>query len=213
MYYHLFDADWASNALSWQWVCAAFSSKKYFANQENINKFCNTKQRGTILDHSYEELELLDLTDEFSELVDLKLKTNLPVINDFKVDENLPTYIYNFYNLDCNWDADVSANRVLLLEPSFFNQFPVSDKTIEFVLQLSKNINDIQVFVGEFSELKNKLHHSSVHYKEHPTSKHYEGKRHEREWMFENNSDYFSSFFSFWKKSSKNCSLFSQNAC
>ena len=136
-----------------------------------------------------------------------------PVINDFQVDENLPTYIYNFYNLDCNWDTDVTANRVLLLEPSFFIQFPVSDKTIEFVLQLSKNINDIQVFVGEFSELKNKLSHSLVHYKEHPTSKHYEGKRHEREWMFENNSDYFSSFFSFWKKSSKNCSLFSQNAC
>lgn len=40
MYYHLLDADWASNALSWQWVVGANSNKKYYANQENINTFC-----------------------------------------------------------------------------------------------------------------------------------------------------------------------------
>jgi deoxyribodipyrimidine photo-lyase len=38
MYYHLLDGDWASNACSWQWVAAANSQKKYYANQENINK-------------------------------------------------------------------------------------------------------------------------------------------------------------------------------
>ena len=32
MYYNLLDADWASNALSWQWVAGANSSKKYIAN-------------------------------------------------------------------------------------------------------------------------------------------------------------------------------------
>jgi len=44
MYYHLLDADWASNACSWQWVAGAFSQKKYFANQENINKYAGTNQ-------------------------------------------------------------------------------------------------------------------------------------------------------------------------
>ena len=39
MYYHLLDGDWASNALSWQWVCGANSNKKYIANQENINRY------------------------------------------------------------------------------------------------------------------------------------------------------------------------------
>ena len=37
MYYHLLDGDWASNALSWQWVCGANSNKIYIANQDNIN--------------------------------------------------------------------------------------------------------------------------------------------------------------------------------
>ena len=39
MYYHLFDGDWGSNALSWQWVAGTNSQKKYIANQENINKY------------------------------------------------------------------------------------------------------------------------------------------------------------------------------
>ena len=49
-YYYLLDGDLASNNLSWQWVCGANSSKKYYANQENINKFCFTKQKNTFLD-------------------------------------------------------------------------------------------------------------------------------------------------------------------
>lgn len=36
---HLLDGDLASNMLSWQWVASSFSSKKYYANQENINKY------------------------------------------------------------------------------------------------------------------------------------------------------------------------------
>jgi deoxyribodipyrimidine photo-lyase len=58
MYYHLLDGDLASNTLSWQWVAGTFSSKKYFANQENLNKYGNSQDRqyGTILDKSYEDL-------------------------------------------------------------------------------------------------------------------------------------------------------------
>ena len=39
MHSHLLDGDLASNHLSWQWVAGAFSNKKYYANQENINAF------------------------------------------------------------------------------------------------------------------------------------------------------------------------------
>ena len=39
MYNHLLDGDIASNNCSWQWVAGAFSSKKYYCNQENINKW------------------------------------------------------------------------------------------------------------------------------------------------------------------------------
>ncbi len=38
---HLLDGDIASNALSWQWVAGTFSSKPYFMNQDNIQKYSN----------------------------------------------------------------------------------------------------------------------------------------------------------------------------
>ena len=56
MYYHLLDGDWASNALSWQWVAGSNANKKYVANQDNINKYCHTKQHGTFVDVSYDLL-------------------------------------------------------------------------------------------------------------------------------------------------------------
>ena len=45
MYYHLLDGDWASNALSWQWVAGSNANKKYYANQDNINKYFNISKR------------------------------------------------------------------------------------------------------------------------------------------------------------------------
>ena len=56
MYANLLDHDPAANFLSWQWVAGTFSSKQYIANQENINKYTNTKQLGTFLDTEYENL-------------------------------------------------------------------------------------------------------------------------------------------------------------
>jgi deoxyribodipyrimidine photo-lyase len=67
MYYHLLDGDWASNACSWQWVAGANSSKKYYANQENINRYTNTNQLNTYLDIPYEVLEGMETPDLLSE--------------------------------------------------------------------------------------------------------------------------------------------------
>ena len=53
--------------LHWQWVCGSNSSKKYIANQENINKYCRDSQKNTFLDHSYEYL----ISVEFQEMNDV----------------------------------------------------------------------------------------------------------------------------------------------
>jgi deoxyribodipyrimidine photo-lyase len=203
MYYHLLDADWASNALSWQWVAGSFSSKKYYANQENINKYFYSNQCNTFLDKSYEHLSQTDIPTELKETTLFKVGTNLPSVNDFTMDVHLPIYVHNFFNLDPEWNKQIKANRVLLLEPSFFNQYPVSDNTVQFILELSKNIHDIKIFVGEFEELLNKCPNSEVHYKEHPTNAHYKGIEHNREWLFKDVTGYFSSFSSYWKKCEK----------
>ena len=58
MYYHLLDGDWASNALSWQWVAGSNASKKYYANQANtpvedmmflLNEISKTELQGAVV--------------------------------------------------------------------------------------------------------------------------------------------------------------------
>ncbi len=200
MYYHLLDADWASNALSWQWVAGSFSSKKYFANQENINKYCYTNQKNTFLDVSYDALVSMDIPEVLKSTAPLSLQTNLPVSDTLTIDAELPIYIYNFYNLDLNWDVNIKANRILLLEPQFFKKYPVADKTIDFILSLANNIKGIQIIVGEFDAIFDKAFHNHIHYKEHPAVTHYKGVEHQRDWIFEKVQGYFPSFYSYWKK-------------
>jgi deoxyribodipyrimidine photo-lyase len=199
MYYHLLDADWASNALSWQWVAGANSQKKYYANQENINKYCFSNQKDTYLDKPYREFDAMNIPDELSETVDLALETPLPQQQPIVIDESLPTCLYNFYNLDPGWKKDKAVNRILLLEPSHFKQYPVSKNSIDFILKLAENIDGIQIYVGEFKELTEAYNLKSIHFKAHPLSTHYQGEEEKREWMF-SVQGYFPSFFSFWKQ-------------
>ena len=202
MYYHLLDADWASNALSWQWVAGSNSGKKYYANQQNINKYCYSKQGGTFLDVDYAEFSELAIPEVLKEIGSPKLVTTLPEATPISVDEKLPTCIYNFYNVDPNWKNDLEANRILLLEPSHFSDYPVSEKSIAFLLELAKNIPGIQIFVGEFQELMKLVNPDHCYYKEHPLNRHYNGVEEPRDWMF-SVTGYYPSFFAFWKKCKK----------
>lgn len=199
MYYHLLDADWASNALSWQWVAGSNSSKKYFANQENINRHWNSSQQATFVDVDYKELTNMPVPGNLRELHKPALQTKLPEPTAINIDSALPTCIYNFYNLDPAWKIDIKANRVLLLEPAHFRQYPVADKTIEFMLKLAKNTQGIQVYTGSFDELIRDYNLTNIYFKEHPLNAHYKGMEESRDWMFDVKG-YYPSFFAFYKK-------------
>lgn len=203
MYYHLLDGDLASNSLSWQWVAATFSSKKYFFNQENLNKYSFSKQSNTFLDIPYEKIPhlpkplALKNTSEF-----LPEKLVFPEQKPLNIHPNLPTFLYNSYNLDPIWHAENAGNRILILEPSHFEKYPVSQKVLDFILDLSKNIPNIQVFIGEFAELE-KQFPIPFFFKEHPTNLHYKGTEEPRDWLFPEIKGNFQSFFQYWRKAEK----------
>ena len=202
MYYHLWDGDWASNALSWQWVSGANAGKEYYANQQNINKYCYTRQKGTFLDVEYEEFDDMEVPEALRDTIIPELKTPLPEKNDIHIDPSKKTLIYNYYNLDPHWHEEEDVNRVLLLEPSVFEAYPISQKSLNFALKLAEeNISNIQVYVGEFEELKKEYHLKDFLYKEHPLNQ-YSGTEEPRDWMF-SVTGYFRSFFAFWKKCQK----------
>lgn len=199
MYYHLLDGDLASNMLSWQWVAGSFSSKKYYANQENINKYTGSQQYNTLLDHSYEALANNGIPPDLQGFHELNLQTELPSTQKPNIDPSLPTLVYNSYNLDPNWNKELNANRILLLEPAHFDKYPVSKKVIDFIIALAQeNINGIQLFTESFDSLYTIT--NNIIYKEHPLSNHYKGKMESRSWLFDQVHQYYGSFFSYWKK-------------
>ena len=115
MYYHLFDGDWGSNALSWQWVAGTNSQKKYIANQENINKYCKSNDKNTFLDKSYGDLSTYkNVPNELLEESELKKQTKLPKNQLSKIDK-ICLFIYTTDNIDPKWKKDKKANKFLLL--------------------------------------------------------------------------------------------------
>ena len=206
MYYHLLDGDVASNTCSWQWVAGSFSSKKYIANQENINKYLQSHQQQTFLDHTYETILHQPIPDSLKETTELKLTTTLPSTDaTFKIDSNKDLCIYTSYWLNPQWRIDKDYNRILLLEPSHFERFPVSDKVMRFIVDAAKaNIKGLQLFVGAFEELQQHLQTGqNVYFIDHPLHRRFKGWADPYPWMFPQVTGSFGSFFSYWKKAER----------
>jgi len=203
MYYYLLDGDWASNACSWQWVAGCNSNKKYFASQENVSKFTKEIQQSSYLDVVYNDPLNIAIPSILEQTSTIKLLTHLPASSDCNMVQSNPTFIYNYYNLDPLWHKDEEGNRILLLEPSHFLEYPISPKCVDFMLALAKNISSIQIYVGEFDEFVNKYQVQNIYYKEHPFNKHYKGFEESREWICNTIIGYFPSFFAYWKQIEK----------
>jgi deoxyribodipyrimidine photo-lyase len=212
MYYHLLDGDFASNRCSWQWVCGANSNKKYVANQENINRFAGTQQHLTFLDRPYESLPPKKVPSELLETTDFVLETQLPITENIQVDSTVPTFVYTYYNLDPLWHKEEVGNRILLLDPAFFREHPVSSTVLNFALKLAQNIDHLQFFVGSFSELKEKYSLSELYFKEHPLNLGYDGIEEPRDWISTEITGYFPSFFAYWKSLNKELTQKHENA-
>ena len=200
MYFYLLDADEASNSLSWQWVAGKLTGKKYVANQENINHFCRTNQANTFLDVPYERLDSIGIPDNLKINSDIELKTQLPSVVNSIHDNTGHFSIHNFYNLDNEWCNNFPNTKILLIEPKHFQQYPICKNSIDFMIAQAKLMNGIQIFVGEFSELRNTFPHHHFHFKAHSLFSHYQGEAVPSDYLFNEVKDYYPSFSAYWKK-------------
>jgi deoxyribodipyrimidine photo-lyase len=147
----------------------------------------------------YELLPVNSIPESLKDTIQLDLHTILPESTaNFSIDVTVPTLLYNWYNIDYSWHNDIAANRILLIEPSIFKEYPIGSLSMNFLLNLAKNIDGIQVFVGEFSDLYPLIKETRIIYKEHPLNN-YNGFEESREWMVPEHDRYFGSFFSYWK--------------
>jgi deoxyribodipyrimidine photo-lyase len=114
--------------------------------------------------------------------------------------------IHNYYQLDPLFQSSLTGTRLLLLEPSVFERYPIASHCIDFMLALAMEIPNVQVFVGEFDDLVGALGpfgHVEIVYQEHPLNRHYRGNEIPRDWLAPEVEGSFSSFFSYWKKVEK----------
>jgi deoxyribodipyrimidine photo-lyase len=199
MYYHLLDGDWASNACSWQWVGGSNSSKKYYVNQENISKYTNTNLQNSIVNVSYETLPEMAIPKQLKDTITFDLTTELPFTKMENFKDDLPVLLYNYYNLDLNWRLDLNANRVLLLDPSIFEQYPISKKCVGYMLDVFSGIENGLIFVGSFSQFTKEYKTTNIYYKEHPLNE-YQGTEEPRDWIINDVTSYYPSFFGYWKR-------------
>jgi deoxyribodipyrimidine photo-lyase len=119
---------------------------------------------------------------------------------------NLP--IYTVYNLDIHWYNNSENPKVLLLDTDLLKAFPMSEKTIDFIMKLSSEFSNILCFVGNWNEFQNYLNQVNPEiqcvFREHPTNRHYQGICEERDWIAPEITKYYPSFFGYWKTYEKN---------
>lgn len=191
MFYHLLDGDLASNFLSWQWVAGTSRNKKYYFNHKNLLKFSNSEQNTSIVDVSYEKIESLYLK---SEQVDFKLKTNYENF-DLKPFKTKQQNI-NLLTIFTLGSYDEDKYNILFIDKSLFDEYPISDKRIKFILKIIKDNNFNISVCYEISSL-DKI---SANY--HPSIKKYK----QINFLKNNNSEFYherfnpeKSFFYNWK--------------
>ena len=203
MYYYLLDGDPASNMLSWQWVAGTISSKKYLPAQENINTYTHSIQKKSFLDHPYDMLAALPIPTILLERKVIKLSWLKPASQVLKVDKSLPTLLYTSFWLNHEWHSNMQANRILVLEPSWFKRFPVSSTVTKFILDIAKEIDGLQVYVGEWADLESQLG-TTKHFISHPSISHWRGDAEPYPLMFQEvPMKSYGSFMSFWKQCQK----------
>ena len=71
------------------------------------------------------------------------------------------------------------------------------------MLALSKIIPGIQVFTGSFQSFAETCQAENIYFKEHPLNIGYKGTEEPRDWIAESVTDYYPSFFAYWKKVEK----------
>jgi deoxyribodipyrimidine photo-lyase len=199
LYYHLLDGDIASNTLSWQWIAGTARQEPYIANQENLNHYSRTNQSGTFLDYAYDELRKRPMPQELLERQSFNEVTDLP---ETAIPE-LPgqVLLYHPWSLDPQWHADSKQRRIVLLEPSHFVRYPVSQKRRSFIKALAAQIPGAEVVVADFDTVASRNPNTLFCYKDHPAVIHWKGEMEQGIPLFETKKRPLqakTSFSSFW---------------
>jgi deoxyribodipyrimidine photo-lyase len=199
MFYHLIDGDLASNTLSWQWVAGTSVAKRYVANQALINGCSPHKETGTYLDVRIEDVEHLRLPDVLKPAEPFSYVMTYPKSDELASCAHNSVFLYHPWSIDPLWRKEEPGERVFLIEPRLFDEFPISPRVMEHMLTLVRtHIPHVRVFVGNIEAIPG-IETATVYSKAHPTTEHWPGVKDDVAELFPNVKGYHQSFFKFWQ--------------
>jgi deoxyribodipyrimidine photo-lyase len=153
LYYHLHDGDLASNMLSWQWIAGTNASKRYVANQAVINSCSDHKELRTYLTMPREKVGEGGIPTVLKESIPFTYTMEYPPSDVY--DETASTvFLYSPWTLNPDWRKGEEGERVLLIEPMWFDRFPISPTVLNFIMTVARTqIPGIKVVVANVSDL------------------------------------------------------------
>ncbi len=198
LYYHLYDGDLASNMLSWQWVAGTNASKRYVANQAVIHVCSNETEPRTYLTMPREEVGNGPIPEPLLATTPFEYHTRYGESDTYDRSA-MAVFLYSPWTLNPDWRADEPGERILLIEPRWFDRFPVSSGVLEFITTVARTqIPSIKIV---YANAKDVLFFQSppIRHLAHPTHAEWPGIGDEPDRLFPSVSGYYPSFFSYWR--------------
>jgi deoxyribodipyrimidine photo-lyase len=200
LYAHLYDGDLASNFLSWQWVVGTSMSKRYTVNQSLINACSTHQQPYSWLNLDREATLTMSIPEPLVPSESFTLITNYPetVVPSVSGEE---VCLYTPWTLNPEWRREQRSRRILIIDPTWFDRFPVSDAVLDFIIRQGQTvIPELEVFVGTYAQLPGVDGAAEIFFTLHPTNTNWQGNPDEPAWLFPQVRGYFPSFMAYWKK-------------
>jgi len=200
LYYHLIDGDLASNFLSWQWVAGTSVNKRYTVNQALINACSDQQQAHSLLTFDREQMTQLPTPDILLPFEDSQLTTSYPDLDPLVTVSGATVSLYTPWTLDPTWrPADVDR-RILVIDPVWFDRYPVSDLVLDFIIrQGTIVIPELEVHVGSVSDIHGISDALTVQALAHQTNQAWPVQFDQIDRLFPHVQGYYKSFFAYWK--------------
>jgi len=205
LYYNLIDGDLASNFLSWQWVAGTSISKRYTVNQKLINGCSDHKQLRSILTYDRDQMAKQPTPEILVPFEEEQLETIYPDIEPVTTVSGATVQLYTPWTLDPAWRRNESDRRILVIDPFWFDRYPVSAQVLDFIIRQGKIvITDLEVYVGRVEDIHGISDALTVHTLLHQTSRQWPVQFDTVEKLFPAVSGYYKSFFAYSKAVEQN---------
>lgn len=200
LYFNLIDGDLASNFLSWQWVAGTSISKRYTVNQKLINGCSDHTQVRSILTYDRDDMTSLPTPEILLPYEEQLLEMLYPETESPLTVSGARVNLYTPWTLDPTWRRNQSDRRILVIDPRWFDRYPVSDSVLDFIIRQGKIvIPDLEVHVGPVGDIHGIDDATSVHALAHQTNQDWRVEFDQIEKLFPAVSGYYKSFFAYWK--------------